>query len=121
MIRTTSIESYNKIREGSLLSERRLQVYEVLFEHGPMTANELFRILMGKTTITQSNIHARLNEMREMGCVREIGKRECSVTNNKVILWDVTDSLPEKLKEKNEDCPHCDGTGKRLIDGETKS
>ena len=43
-IRQTSIDCYNKIKAEGLLSKRRLEVYEILFHHGQLTANEIVRI-----------------------------------------------------------------------------
>jgi len=40
--RDTSIEAYRTIKANGLLSKRRLQVYEYLFNHGPATAKEIF-------------------------------------------------------------------------------
>ncbi len=110
--RRTSIEAYHAIKEGGLLSYRRMQIYEVLYEHGPLTANEIFRMIIGKSSINQANVPARLNEMREMGCVEELGEKQCSVTNNNVILWDVTGRIPIRIEKKKRDvCQHCNGTG----------
>lgn len=109
MIRDTSIEAYEKIRAGNLLSKRRLEIYVELFDNGPMTANEIFRNIRGVSSINQANIPARLNEMRWMGVVRELGTQKCSVTGNDVILWDVTAKVPEKFKkEKKFNCPTCE-------------
>jgi hypothetical protein len=38
--------------------------------------------------------HKRLSELRRLGCAREIGERECSVTKQNAILWEATDTLP---------------------------
>lgn len=111
-VRETSIEAFRRIEADGLLSPRRWAIYCTLFADGPMTANEIFRKLMGSTSITQSNIHARLGEMREMGCVKEMGTRACLITGNTAIVWDVTAKIPEKLsKERRDTCPTCCGRG----------
>lgn len=110
MIRDTSIEAYNTIKNNGLLSERRFQVYEVLFAHGPATAMELRRFF--PKGFVDSQIRARLNELRQLGCARESKERPCSVTGMNVIEWEVTDKLPVKF-EKSEKikCEHCNGKG----------
>lgn len=94
--RETSIEVYHRMEVDGLLSPRRWEIWKVLFHQGPLTANEIFRVVYGNSSINQANVPARLNEMREMGCVKEAGERACSVTGNTVILWDVTAKLPQK-------------------------
>jgi hypothetical protein len=42
----------------------------------------------------------RLNEMRAMGVVYEVGTKVCSVTGKVAIEWDVTDALPVKPPKK---------------------
>lgn len=100
MIRETSIEAYRAIREGGLLSERRLQVYELLYHYGPCTANELINRAGKKSSLINQNVVTRLGELRDMGCVKELGVRQCDVTGMKVIVWDVTGKLPGKLYKK---------------------
>lgn len=113
MVRKTSIEVYRRIVSEGLLSKRRLDIYSVLFHEGPLTANEVFKRLLGKSNINSANTGARLFELREMGAAEETGTRKCSVTGNNVIVWDVTGKLPKKPpKEDFIKCPHCKGTGK---------
>lgn len=99
-IRRTSVEAYHKIRTQELLSPVRFKIYGWLFQNGPATANEIFQGVFGEQRKTNANVCARLNEMREMGVVSEIGERICRVTKQNVILWDVTDRLPKKLEKK---------------------
>lgn len=105
MSRQTSIETYNIIKQSGLLSKRRLQAYDVLFNHGPLTATGIAtQVSDFKSPSVGFNIHARLCELREMGCVKELGETVCPHTGMKVILWDVTDRVPLKLpKRKTKD------------------
>lgn len=116
MIRDTSIEAYKKIRENGLLSKRRFEVYDILFNNGPLTGSEVaikFKKTYGHFAPSNTNIVTRLGELRDTGAVREVNKTMCSVTGMTVILWDVTSKLPIKLeKTKKQNCPHCNGTGK---------
>lgn len=100
-VRETSKIAYNQIRERDLLSPKRMEIYDWLFKNGPASANEIFKGIMGKTSITQANIHARLNEMREMGVVQEKGTKHCDVTRRVVINYDVTANLPVYPEKKD--------------------
>ena len=103
MPRDTSIEAYQRITENGLLSFRRMQVYEYLFQHGPCTARQITLALReseafkGKD-VTDSGFHGRLSELRDRGVVSEVGRTEGE--NGVVILWDVTSKLPEEPPEK---------------------
>ena len=109
-IRRTSIETYHKIKAEGLLSKKRQEVYDVLFESGPGTAMELRRFFPKGTV--DSQIRARLNELRQMGCAYEVRERPCTITGQTVIEWDVTPNLPTKLdKPKKVKCKTCDGRG----------
>ena len=103
MIRQTSIEAYNRIKQNGLLSRRRFEVYDSLYSFGPVTANELFSNMKLKNkTLNQSNtnVRARLNELRELGTAQELGKKICSITKQNVIIWDVTSEVPIKVEKK---------------------
>lgn len=45
MARDTSREAYNKIKEMGLLSQRRWEVYDILYSHGPMTGGEICDVI----------------------------------------------------------------------------
>lgn len=113
MIRSTSVETYRRIRDDGLLSKKRMEVYDVLFRHGPLTATQVAQKMPGhKSQSVGANVHARLGELRATGCVAEVGETECPVTGNRVLLWDVTKDLPVKpVKVKKEACRWCGGRG----------
>lgn len=97
MIRQTSIKAYEQIESEGLLSKRRFEVYQVLFEYGPMTYSEVvLHFRSRKNFATSSTYQARLSELRDFGVVQELGKTQCPVTKREVILWDVTASLPKR-------------------------
>jgi hypothetical protein len=111
MVRQTSIEAYRRIEAEGLLSRKRWEVYSALFEYGPATGMELLE-RMNRRSKVDSQVRARLNELREMGLAREVGRRVCSVTNQTVILWDVTDAMPHPVRKVHEvPCPVCSGRG----------
>ena len=112
MVRETSIEVFHRIKEDGLLSQRRLEVYSQLFQLGPCTANELFKKTKGTSQVSQANIQPRLNELVALGVAREVGTRECQITGNRVLVYDVTAHLPIKFdKVGKHKCPHCKGAG----------
>jgi len=94
--RQTSIDCYNKIKQEGLLSKRRLQVYESIFNYAPCTASEVFNEKNLKT-----NQSGRFTELRDLGVIYEKGERLCSVTGRNVIEWDLTDRLPVNVKKSN--------------------
>lgn len=96
MIRQTSIEAYQTIKENGLLSKRRMEVYEELYKNGPLTPKQISVSLKGHPNF---GYWKRLSELREMGIVSEVGKVECPYTKQTVILWDVNDRLPEKIEK----------------------
>jgi hypothetical protein len=101
MARRTSIAAYNEIKESGLLAKRRLEVYDVLFHHGPLTAGELLQLMASRVSKgAASSSWKRLSELRDAGVIEETKERICQVTGMNVIEWDVTDQLPIKRIEK---------------------
>ena len=94
--RKTSIECFSKIKQEGLLSKRRLQVYESIFNYAPCTASEVFNDKNLKT-----NQSGRFTELRDLGVIYEKGERLCRITGRNVIEWDLTDRLPIDFKNKN--------------------
>ena len=99
--RQTSIDCYNKIKQEGLLSKRRLQVYESIFNYAPCTASEVFNEKNLKT-----NQSGRFTELRDLGVIYEKGERLCRVTGRNVIEWDLTDRLPVNIKKSNKTKKH---------------
>ena len=95
-IRQTSIDCFNQIKEEGLLSKRRLQVYESIYNSAPCTASEVFKDKNLKT-----NQSGRFTELRDLGVIYEKGERVCSITGMNVIEWDLTDRLPINIKNPN--------------------
>ncbi len=103
MIRQTSIWAYNTIKANGLLSAKRWQAYDLLTKYGPATSSELFehyKEIYKPSFRYNANIHSRLNELRERGVAKELGRKECAVSGHSVILWEVTDGLPIKMDKK---------------------
>lgn len=98
MTRSTSAAVFREMEDNGLLSARRWEAYKILYEHGPLTSNEVFGYakLHGNVNY-RHNTNARMTELRELGVAAEVGVKLCSVTEREVILWDVTDQLPGTL------------------------
>lgn len=96
-VRQTSIDCYNEIKANGLLSKRRMEVYEILFHHGQLTANEIVRVSKAEYPNTNpSSFHARLSELKRYGVIIEVGEKRDEVSGNNCYIWDLTDNLPSK-------------------------
>lgn len=99
-MRRTSIETYRAIKESGILSQRRMEIYEVIFEYGPMTSAEVFMVLNKNNkarAITSSR--TRFTELRDMGAFYEAGERVCNITGRKAIVWDLTGKMPKEYEK----------------------
>lgn len=107
MTRATSIEAYNTIKENGLLSKMRWRVYDTLFTFGPQTSGEVFTKMNGGDPVKSlTGSRARLTELRDLGCIEELGVRKCTVTGHTAIEWAVTTSLPVKpIRPEPKDLP----------------
>lgn len=109
MTRKTSLDVYHEIEANGLLSERRWNVYKTLYRIGPATAAEISNSDISSFTnpAKGDNSHARLSELKEMGCVDEVGTKKCDITGRDVLLFDVTESLPVKLEKRKTKLVKC--------------
>lgn len=89
-MRRTSIDAYHAVMESGLLGERQKQAYDVLYKHGPLTGNELSKIM------NLPGQWKRCSELKKRDLTIEVGERECRVTGRICIIWDVTDNPPRK-------------------------
>jgi hypothetical protein len=97
-MRQTSIDCYYEIRSNGLLSKRRMEVYEMIFLNGPLTANEIVRISKSEYPNTNpSSFHARLSELKRFGVILEVGEKKDEVSGNNCYMWDLTDRTPFKI------------------------
>lgn len=95
MVRKTSINVYNEIKNNGLLSKRRFEIYSAVFKYGPVTAMEVFKKLKLNT-----NQSGRFSELRDMGVIQEVGEKQCSITGRTAIIWEATDNLPKEINTK---------------------
>jgi len=103
-MRAKSIEAWFRINDEGLVGPFQLDVYNILYAHGPLTAGEAWHVYKNQyptTTRGRNEIAKRIYELTQFGVVVEIGERQCPVTGFNAATWDVTDKLPEtKLKER---------------------
>jgi len=92
-MRNTSAEAYAKIEDSGLLTGLRWSVYAHLFHHGPLTAHEVASALAGYQI---DSIRPRFAELETLRVIEVVGERECSITEMKALVWDVTAYVPSK-------------------------
>jgi len=100
MVRETSIECYNEIKSNGLLTKRRLEVYEAIYNFAPCTASEVF-----KANNLETNQSGRFTELRNLGVIYEVRTRKCNITKRTAIEWDLTDRLPKMVKPNSNSKP----------------
>ena len=95
--RQTSIDCYNEIKANGLLSKKRFEVYQALYNLAPCTSAEALSTMLSKNSAITSS-RARFTELRELGVIYEKGTKKCSITGRNAIEWDLTDNLPKNIK-----------------------
>lgn len=111
MVRETSIETYNEIKRDGLLSMRRQQVYDVIYEHGPITISQILQHLV-KYTRNTGSFTGRISELERMQAIRSIKEGTCPITGRNVNFWITTNNRPKEIKKKpKQACLFCNGTG----------
>jgi len=96
--RRTSVEIYNRIKDDGLLGRLQFQVYDALYNFGPLTQNELHQHHFKHTQ--PRNIQPRVSELESFGVVSCVGERKCEITGNICMIWDVNENLPIKPEKK---------------------
>lgn len=100
MVRETSIEAYNYIKENGFISKARFDVYEHLFYHGPCTAKQVVIAFVSSGIDLRGTVTPRFSELKNLGIIKEVGTTKCEESGHRVILWDVTNFMPEKKFDK---------------------
>jgi len=99
MVRKTSIDTYNIVKNSGLLSKLRLKVYLALYKNGPMGMLETFRYINPGESDGHKlqSYNPRFTELKQMGLIEECGERVCDITNQTVMLLQTTDNVGQKL------------------------
>jgi hypothetical protein len=103
MVKTTSIETYHSIKDSGVLSEKRMNVFDIFYENpNGLTGSEVSEIYKGKFPSSKHSetIRNRITELCQMGVILEMGVSECPYTKRKVMKWCCVDRLPIPLEKK---------------------
>jgi hypothetical protein len=103
MVKTTSIETYHSIKDSGVLSEKRMNVFDIFYENpNGLTGSEVSEIYKGKFPSSKHSetIRNRITELCQMGVIVEMGVSECPYTKRKVMKWCCVDRLPIPLEKK---------------------
>lgn len=106
MVRHTSLEAYEEIKQNGLLGERQFQVYETLakswLEAGKaLSQAECWKLIEATVETDRPSITPRFAELEKKGLVEPCGERECAVTGKNVLVWKITNNLP---KDQIDEC-----------------
>lgn len=100
MARRTSVWAFRKILRDGLLSERRQEVYEYIYLHGPCSNKQITDALTKHTHLRSDSFRPRVAELVKRRVVEQVGIEVDPGTKNEVILWDVTPDLPVEPSPK---------------------
>lgn len=91
MARSTSKESWKDFKDSDSQALCYRAIIEILERNGNLTGREICK------KAGRDGLWKRLSELRTRGFIEEAGKRICSVTGKKAIVW--------KLKSKKKKSP----------------
>lgn len=100
MTRDTSVEAWRSVQESGLVGLMQRQVYNLIYEHGPLTGTELREEGDKKHGSSfRDSADKRLSELERLGVVKIAEKRRCRVTGHNAYAWEVTKDTPRKPVE----------------------
>ena len=93
MVRKTSIDTYNRVKDSGLLSTLRFKVYHALYKNGPMGMLETFRYINPGESDGHKlqSYNPRFTELKQMGLIEECGETVCDITHQTVMLLQTTE------------------------------
>ena len=103
MIQRTSIETYHAIKNSGLISEKRMKVFDIFYQHPQgLTGAEVSEIYRKENPTSQHSetIRNRITELVQMGVLVELGVVECQFSKRKVMKWCCIDNMPIPLEKK---------------------
>lgn len=108
IMRQTSIEAYNYVKENGILARFQFQVYETVYLNDGITQNECHRIMEDtyKRRINKPSVTPNFARLKEMLLIEEIGERDCRVTGRNCLIYSITGNRPfivKKDKPKSKD------------------
>lgn len=102
-MRPTSIAAWERINREGLVGPFQLEVYNILYSGGPMTAGEAWRVYAArhpKSARGRNEVAKRVSELARFGLIEELGERPCNATGFVAMVVKVNDQLPVKRDKK---------------------
>ncbi len=98
MISEQSRKAFNTIKDNGLLSKRRFQFYEIIYEFGPITIAEALKVASRRILSNNIGSHSgRFSELEKMGVIESVGVIKCKESRHENNQWVVTSKLPKQL------------------------
>ncbi len=85
-MRQTSLLAFNLLRERQVLSSRRREVLDMIFNLGSATDQEI-RLALG--VADPNYVRPRRFELEKTGLIFNHGKRACKVTGRVAMVWEI--------------------------------
>lgn len=92
--RKTSINTYHRIVADGLLSKKRLQVYNIIYNKGPINCRGIIKVAANGCVTNTGAISGRLSELEERGVIYVAFEDICPDTGNNTMFYATTDNLP---------------------------
>ena len=107
--RETSVRAFYNAVDAGMIKTRREQVWAALVALGPATIKEVDLYLRRDQhlAVTVWSVGPRFAELRDLGLIREVGKRPCRVTGSIVITWEAVPSDQHRGFATVHRCPTC--------------
>jgi len=92
--RETSVQAFYNAVDTGKIQTRREQVWDAIKSLGKATALEVHRYLRHTHSFAgdSHSITPRFAELRDLGVIRESDQRECQVTGEWCIVWEIVPS-----------------------------
>jgi hypothetical protein len=89
----TSVEAWKDFKDSPSKANCTRLVAYTLKQNGPLTGREVCE------KAGQEGLWKRLSEMEKEGVVKTIGKRICSITGKKALIWTLCEERQEPVVE----------------------
>ena len=103
MVQKTSVETYHAIKNSGLISEKRMNVFDIFYLNPTgLTGSEVSEIYRKENPTSQHSetIRNRITELFQMGVLAEVGVVECQFSKRNVMKWCCIDKMPIPLEKK---------------------
>ena len=95
----TSGEAFADATASGTIADSKHKVLAALVMLSDATAAEVWAAMPARS-MDKSKVSARLTELRDLGLVRELDPRVCSVTHHRAIVWEATGAAPGTVPRK---------------------